>query len=256
MKRSKLWSAFHRLSLTELPKLWDRFLCSLAIRAKDTLLQQSVNQQLFEMLLHKHFTTSLPPQNTTQSPMSKDELNALQYACGYIPHILLKRYEKKSGRKYDKFLECLGDMAVPSENEHDGLLLYTREWISKVDRGGLFPLNEKSYLFFVSVEKQVRILLPSHMTSASASRESLKKSVIEMVTSNDDVQWSWTLISECIDSEEDAIELLQELVTLWVTVRGFSVTATWIETYKRESKKTTKKTPALRKGLSSSSENM
>ena len=57
------------------------------------------------------------------------------------------------------------------------------------------------------------------------------------------------LISECIDCEEDAIELLQEVVTLWITVRRFSITATWMETYKKKSKKTTKKTPALRKGL-------
>ena len=63
---------------------------------------------------------------------------------------------KKNGEKYDqeliinswydRFVECLGNMAVCSENEHDDLLSYTKEWINKVDRGGLFPINEKRFL--------------------------------------------------------------------------------------------------------------
>ena len=78
--------------------------------------------------------------------MKKDELNVLQYACGYVPHTLLKKYEKKKGEKYDRFVECLGNMAVRSENEHDDLFSYTKECINKVDRGGLFPINEKSFI--------------------------------------------------------------------------------------------------------------
>lgn len=57
--------------------------------------------------------------------MSKDVLNAMQYACGYIPYALLKRYEKRSDRKYDKLIECLGDMAVQSESAND-MLDYTK----------------------------------------------------------------------------------------------------------------------------------
>ncbi len=64
------------------------------------------------------------------------------------------------------------------------------------------------------------------------------------------MQFHWTLLSQCIDSELKAIELLRETVTLWVTVRGFSITATWMEMYKEETKKKAKKIPGLRKGLS------
>jgi hypothetical protein len=34
----------------------------------------------------------------------------------------------------------------------------------------------------------------------------------------------------------DALELLEEIVTLWVTVRGFAITATWMEIYKAATK--------------------
>ncbi len=43
--------------------------------------------------------------------MTKDELNVLQYVGGFVSHSLLKKFENK---RYAKFLECLGDMAVYS----------------------------------------------------------------------------------------------------------------------------------------------
>ena len=65
----------------------------------DTLLQQSVNQEVFETLLTGQFASTHPiaTQQPSDSTFTKDELNVLQYACGYVPHILLKRYEKRSG---------------------------------------------------------------------------------------------------------------------------------------------------------------
>lgn len=40
------------------------------------------------------------------------------------------------------------------------------------------------------------------------------------------------------------------MVTLLVTTRGFAITAMWMEIYKKEYKRITKKAPTLRKGLS------
>ena len=68
---------------------------------------------------------------------------------------------------------------------------------------------------------------------------------------NDEVQWRWNLLSQCIDCDEESKELLTEIVQLWVTVRGFSMTAGWLENYKMQSKTTTAKKPSLRKGLQS-----
>ena len=250
-KREKLWSAFHQLRFSKLPTLWKDFLSSIEVDYDDQLLQQSVNQKLFEKILPEHFPSAADPSPRDEEPLSKDERNALQHACGYIPHALLKRYEKRTGCKFDKFIECLGDMAVRSECNSENLLDYTKEWIDRVNRGGLFPLNDATYRFFVSVEKEVRTILPSHMTKTQVSVDSFKRDVIEKIMRSQNIQWHWTLISQCIDSEEEAIELLKEIVTLWVTVRRFSITATWMEIFKQEKKKTTKKR-GLRKQLSRS----
>lgn len=60
------------------------------------------------------------------------------------PHALLRRYEKCCSSKYTKFVECLGEMALQCEGTNDDFL---KEWINRVDCGGLFPLNDVTYIF-------------------------------------------------------------------------------------------------------------
>ncbi len=81
-----------------------------------------------------------------------DELNALQYISGFVPHALLKWFERH-GKKYQHLFECLGEMAVVSEHDSD-VLEYTKEWMAKVNRGGLFPLNNQAFTLFVEIEKR------------------------------------------------------------------------------------------------------
>ena len=83
--------------------------------------------------------------------------------------------------------------------------------------------------------------------------------VIQKIMDSEEVQWNWTLISQCIILADDSTELLREIVTLWVTIRGFSIVAvtihgfsivaSWVESYKVECQKNPKKQPGFRKGL-------
>ena len=54
----------------------------------------------------------------------------------------------------------------------------------------------------------------------------------------------------CIDDDEDSAELLRDIVTLWLTIRGHSIAGHWIEIYKQSSHTNTKKSKSLRKSLS------
>ena len=88
--------------------------------------------------------------------MTKCELNALCYASGYVAMKLLKKYEKensrkKLGSKAEQFEECLGNMAV-ADDETD-YTQYTSELIRKVDRRGLFPVNDISLTFLWLLRK-------------------------------------------------------------------------------------------------------
>ena len=81
-----------------------------------------------------------------QVTLSTDELNAMQYACGYVPHKLLKRYESRRGVKVRRFVDCLGNMAVVCEDSDPDLLAYTRLWIDRVNRGSLFPKSTGTFI--------------------------------------------------------------------------------------------------------------
>ena len=134
--------------------------------------------------------------------------------------------------------------------EGDDLLTYTRKWFTLVNRGGLFPLNNNSFSMFIEIEKCVRHLLPQCMIRNDNDKASFKKSVLERITREESVQFYWTLLSQDIEEEENSEGLLSEIVSLWITIRGYSITASWMEEYKKKKQKTIQKTIGLRKSIS------
>ena len=96
-KRDRLWRAYHETVTEEVPSMWMQLCSNLNIVEKDPLLIQSVARLVFEDLLKEYFGCSeinLPGPRTADagSEFTRDELNALRYACGYVAHKLLKKY--------------------------------------------------------------------------------------------------------------------------------------------------------------------
>ena len=56
------------------------------------------------------------------------------------------------------------------------------------------------------------------------------------MASDDNVQFYWAMLSVDIENEDHAIELLKEIIGLWVTMRGFSIAGCWLEQYKQATK--------------------
>ena len=81
------------------------------------------------------------------------------------------------------------------------------------------------------------------MTNAESDKNAFKQMIVKNIAQNEDV------LSQCIDTESDAIELLEDIITLRVIIRGYSVAATWLEIYTAATKNTTKKNPGLHKTL-------
>ena len=171
-----------------------------------------------------------------------------RYVGGYVARQLLHVYEKKIGEVYRQYCDCLGEMAV--EGEGDDVQTYTRNWIDKVNRGGLYPINDSSFQLFVEIEKKVRVYLTKHLRNRESNMELLQQNVIEKVVGCDDVQFQWSLLSVNIENAEDEQLVIQDIVKLWVTIRGYSMVATWMEAYKQTEKANLQKSTGLRKSLS------
>ena len=253
-KRQKLWSTFHVLRTKDqtLSSLWKNFVSELDISTDDHLFEQTMYQEVFEYCMQEYFTdcSSRNPTEHKDVNLTADELNVVRYVGGYVARSVLRKYEKKMGENevYSQFIDCLGEMAV--EGEGDDVLTYTRKWFELVNRGGLYPLNDEAFTLFANIEICVQTLLPKYMVTSDSQKESFHKSVHDKVLKNDDVLFHWTLLSQEIDDPEDAEILLKDLISLWVTVRGYSITALWMETYKSTEKKSIQKSTGLRKSIS------
>ena len=140
---------------------------------------------------------------------------------------------------------CLGNMAVTSDDTD--FMQYTSEWFHRVNRGGLFPINDETLRFFVSVEIVTRQHLPQQCSSEN--QEPIKECVIKAILEDVDVQFFGALISQDICEEQDSFELLTEISDMWVTVRGFSMASTWLEEYKKVKKTKVAKKKGIRKDL-------
>ena len=60
--------------------------------------------------------------------------------------------------------------------------------------------------------------LPKHMVHGEADKASFKKSVLDVMVKNENVQFYWTSLSQDIENPENSEALLTEIVHLWVTI--------------------------------------
>ncbi len=122
---------------------------------------------------------------------------------------------------------------------------YTEEWVKTVDRGGLFPVDQRTFVFFRAVELKTQQCLPTHLSGCS---ESTTEDVVQHIFDDTDVQFFWSMVVVDIEEEQDAFKLLRTIIQLWIAMRGFALTSAWMEAYKRTHKKSTKRSKGLRKG--------
>ena len=153
------------------------------------------------------------------------------------------------GEKAAQFVECLSNMH--SDGPTSSLLDYTKEWVERVNRGGLFDVSDEAYRLFVSIEMAMRSKLTEHLKKQKMTEDSRegKSAIIDFVLKNDDIQFYWSMLSIDIEEEEHNSELLQHIIQLWLTIRGFSISKAWMEDYKCAVKSGTAKSKGLRKNL-------
>ena len=168
--------------------------------------------------------------------LTLDEANVLRYACGFVGMKLHKKFLKIKGVKAAEFTECLNNFQV--EGTSTSLLDYTKNWVERVNRGGLFEVNDEAYFLFVAIESAMRSKLTNHLKkSIGATNDEetgAKAAIVDFVSRDGEVDLYWSKLSSDILDDSRCMELLKEVIGLWLTIRGFSITKTWIEDYKRE----------------------
>lgn len=256
LARERALTTFYQLSVSELPDVWKCLAQNLKLPPLNVHQQQSVNRRVFELLLVEKLTPCVRVEDQgservlqhKRTSLSPEESIAVRYAAGYVTTKLFRHYTNLNTSKAASFAECLSHMAMVGRAtcNDETFYDYTLEWISNIDRGGVFYVNQDTFSLFKAIEIKTQECLPRHLQCSSTSKEKL----ITNITSDDSIQFLWSLVAiDISDAAEDA-ELLKELVQTWVTIRGFSMTSTWVEQYKLAQKKSVKRSKRLREGLS------
>ena len=118
---------------------------------------------------------------------------------------------------------------VAGENEDDDEQGTSTEWISLVDRGGLWHFTNEAFMFFCAIEEVIH----THLTVSAINELSSgsKGAIVEAIIGSDDVAFFWCLA--CIEAEEEEKkELHTRIIDLWVNIQGFSFVRSWMEMYK------------------------
>ena len=72
---------------------------------------------------------------------------------------------------------------------------------------------------------------------------------MKSIAENETVLLRWSQLAADVIDEDDSHELLQKVVDIWVTTRGFALTSKWMDQYKEAKDKALRKSKSLRKQL-------
>ena len=231
---------FHRVR-PQVPGMWSTLVSKLGVLELDAHNIQSVFRVLFEQSMSELFGMLKKPEHSTcERTLLADEENAIHYASGYIAMKLFKKFQKVSGKRATSYRECLSHMAICGDES--SFYQYTMEWIHSVNRGGLFIVNDSTFRLFKFIELRTQQLLPMHLRKES---DTSKEDIIRKIVDDENVQMEWSGVAIDVRDEKDADDLLYMIVEKWITIRGFSLTSTWTEEYKRAKDKTVQKAKSL-----------
>jgi len=263
--REIIWIEFADVRANKLPKYWKELCEALGCPhiMTEPLVMQLTNQQVFEEMLTSMFKTHIvkeQPADNTPTELTVDEDNVLRYACGYVARKLHQKYLKQHGEKYAMFVECLTRMranfiedSVP--HQVTSFMEYTSQWVKIINRGGLYEVNDESFLLFKEIERVMQVRLRTHLeqgaTTSSTVQLSGREEIVGVVKRDVNVLFYWDIISYSIQDDESKAELLTAIVSLWLTIRGYSITSQWMEQYKHLTCMNNKK-KGLRKELKKS----
>ena len=79
-------------------------------------------------------------------------------------------------------------------------------------------------------------MLLQHIIGSDSDKATFKRAVIEKIVKNEDVQFICLLHCQDIDDVIHAEALLTKIINLWITIRGFSIAASWMAEYKKNAK--------------------
>ena len=193
--------------------------------------------------MEKDLDLTLRESSSESREFSVIEENAVYYAAGYVIQKLIKKFKQSSNDDACVFIGALlhmvGEDISGALPQSDTYLEYVKVWTTCTDRGGLRHASDDTYRFFLAMETRVYELIKSG---------DKKDKIISETIDDENLIFLWEVATDLLYGTQSS-KLLWEVVELWYSIRGFSITSRLLEQYKKAAKTTTKGRKGTRKEL-------
>ena len=200
---------------------------------------------VFKTLIKAEFP--LPPADVAEHPnrpLSFEEKNAQRFVAGYVCRKVYTKLDASSVPEKEEMMLCINSFAGDEEDETEE----TELWLNTIDRGGLWHVNDITYAFFTIVEEITRQFFTMDQLDQHQSQD-IKQQMLDHLLHHGDVLFQWSFMTTSV-SELVATLLLERIILLYVTVRGFVFASSCVEMFKQRTKQSLQRKKALRKYVS------
>ena len=83
--------------------------------------------------------------------MSRDDQNALRYVAGHVCRKIQAYIDKSSYSNKEDMILFITDLSGDEIDDERG----TEDWNNAIDRGGLWHVNDDTYMIFTIVEEEI-----------------------------------------------------------------------------------------------------
>ena len=185
--------------------------------------------------------------------LNEKEENVLRYVSGYIPFSLKNRYSKIDGKDAKIVLQVINSWRAPSDSRLESsysFLEYTKKWVSEVNRGGLFLVNNDFYIFIRRLENVARLFFNKDLIK-NYNGDDIRDIVGCKMLMSKLILEAWDTLTRNIANAKLNNLLLNIIVNKWVNLRANAFAQAWVDSLKAKYKEAAaaKGKPAMRKCL-------
>lgn len=215
---------------------------------------------LFQDCLDRFYKHSLAWRTATLFPPKAAELDlkltvaeeqTLRYVAGYVSFSISKFYARKSTEVGKAILQLVQSWKVQKDHGTENTFLaYTNKWVDRVNRGGLYVVNDDFYIFIRRVENAARTIL-NRSLMVKYRGEDLREVLMNAFNASEGIDTAWSTLTRCVENEKVCALLKQQILKKWISIRARSFLKSWTQMVKRKNlhELSEKSEPSLRKAL-------
>ena len=235
---------------------WSKFLTGRSISYSDKFASES----LFQFVMDKFLQQALSLRTTTMFPEKEEsdvepvlemvEEQTLRYVAGYIIFSLKKKMKNSHSTVGSTLFTLLSCWGCKEDNEKRDCSLndYTKDWIEKINRGGLLHVSDDFYNFIVLLEKIAKRNLNGEFLVKYCGQD-IRKILLEKMEKNATIQSLWDSITRKIENKNLTDILKVKVLQRWMNIRIYAFVNCWVLIMRRKaSRNATHKRDSLKKG--------